>query len=289
MDIVLVNGNLVIVDYLNAKETLICKKKGLFLKVFSEKKGKVYKELALKLNLYSLLRDKIIGHPYSLIYSSKSYVDYRDINTVSKLEEKVSKNSSLYEEYRGHEQTSFYFLNPIIYKKSLTALDKIGALLYFTSAVKCSATFHEFPHVKKFIPSNGARYPFKPVILVHDESVVPLKTGIYKYDMRSHALIRLGNYIQESTSNSVLSIIYCADVTRVMNRYPAGISYRDLLFDYGHLLDTLKKCTKHYGILDFLTLKCDNDNNIKAHGEQKLLELIFARLEIDSNFFVQSQ
>lgn len=285
MDAILENGNLLLVDYIKLKEFSINQNKGLFLKTLWEDNSSFYKTIAFKLNYYSILKKNIFSHPYSLCYSSSYFVDYRNNIEVSNLEAEADKKYIEFEECNPNKSAIYYFLNPILYKSFLGRLDKVAALLYFTAGVKSSARFNKLPHIKKFIPSNGARYPFKILIFIKNENIAPLKVGIYEYDMKSHALVKKTNEFPMEDSKSSISIIYFADITRVINRYPSSIFYRDLLFDYGHLIGILRNCVKHYGIGEFLKITEFIDNDFEIKKEKNLLELPFLQLDFTLDLF----
>jgi hypothetical protein len=279
MDTVIANGSLLIVDYLRLKEFSVAKNKGSFLRTMWEKNSPIYTKIIFKLNYYSLLKENFIPHSYLLSYSSNYFINYRNDNAVKELEAETDKKYISYEECQAKERVNRYFLNPILYKKSLSLADKLAALLYFTVGVKCIARFNKLPHLKKFIPSNGARYPFKTIIYVNDENIFNLKAGVYKYDMKSHALVETTKHPTTFTPKNNLSIIYSADITRVVNRYPNAIYYKDLLFDYGHLVSILRSCIRHYNIGKYSTITDYVYEDFTLTKENQLLDLPFLQID----------
>lgn len=277
MDIIVVNNSLLLIDYLKNKEYVVKKNKALFFHTLLTAPSS--HEIFFTLNSYNLLKSAQIGHPYSLVYSYAHYIDYRDEQAVQLQEENVIAKKTDYEESQESNYTnmSHYFLNPIIYKNQLSWLDKIGALLYFTCGVKCAAKFHDTDHIKKFIPSNGARYPFKATIAVNTAQHVPIASATYYYDMRNHGLIKLCDDLPDRMAPNTLEIIYRADVARIMARYPNGVAYRDLVLDFGHLLATLKMCIQHYK-LECFSLHEDNCQNIL--NDNNIMNLPFLQLTL---------
>ena len=191
MDILIINDKLMILDYEHDKEYLVEKNIGTFIKSFLAEEGQFSEAIKLRLGGKQTNHRKIIGHKFSLLYSSKRYVNYANAEAVAQIEEKATARHEIYKEalLNDAEGGDFYFLNPIIFKKNLRKEDLLGAVLYFSSGIKCSAQFNSEPHIKKFIPSNGARYPFFPVIYINNcEGITP---GVYKYHSWLHSLIRL--------------------------------------------------------------------------------------------------
>lgn len=275
MDILLVNDKLSVLDYEQDKEYVVKKNLGEFIRSFFTGKEQFSKAIQLRLGGKSTTHRKKIGHKFSLLYSEKRYVNYTNLQAVTKVEEKATARHEIYKEaFLSNEAIGdYYFLNPILFKKNLTNEDLLGAILYFSSGIKCSAKFNSQPHIKKFVPSNGARYPFFPIIYINNSgNIAP---GVYKYHSYLHSLIRMEG--KQNSKNFDIRIVFNGNVERVMSRYPNGVAYQDLLFDLGHLIATLKKCFSHYGISYNL------HTSINTNSELNLMELELLTIDLKLN------
>ena len=275
MDILLVNDKLLIVYYERDKEYEVEKNLGTFIKSFFTQGEKFSKAIQQRLKAKSTTHRKEIGHKFSLLYSEKRYVNYTNLQAVAEVEEKATSRHEIYKETFSSNEIigDFYFLNPILFKNNLKNEDLLGAILYFSSGIKCSAKFNAQPHIKKFIPSNGARYPFFPIIYINNwGNIIP---GTYKYHPYLHSLIRITD--KPHSKDFDIRIVFKGTVERVMSRYPNGVAYQDLLFDLGHLITTLKMCFSHYGIS--YTLRTSMD----ANSEVNLMDLELLTVDLRIN------
>lgn len=275
MDILLVNDKLLVLDYERDKEYVVEKNSGTFIKSFFTNGEQFSKAIQRRLGERSITHRKKIGHKFSLLYSEKRYVNYFDLQAVTEVEDKATARHEIYKEtFSSHEIIGdYYFLNPILFKNKLAKEDLLGAILYFSSGIKCSAKFNSQSHIKKFIPSNGARYPFFPVIYINNGgNITP---GVYKYHPYLHSLIRFKD--NQHSKDFDIRIIFKGTVERVMSRYPNGVAYQDLLFDLGHLITTLKMCFSHYGIS--YTLR----TSIDANSEVNLMDLELLTIDLRIN------
>lgn len=273
MDILIIKDKLVIIDYINDKEFIVKQNIGTFIKSYFDPQSTLFKSISLKFyDNYSGYK-KSIGHYFSYVYSADKYVNYKDSERVKQIEQKATIRHELYKEtlFDNNIFCDYYFLNPLIFKNSLRQEHLLGAILYFSTGIKCSASFNNQPHIKKFIPSNGARYPFIPIILIN--KCGNIASGEYQYHTFLHSLIRRGDCVDDKDFQ--VRIIFKGVVERVMSRYPNGVAYRDLLFDLGHLIATLKKCLSHYKIKYIMNIDSNNLDEIN------LMELEFLSIDLE--------
>jgi hypothetical protein len=280
MDLLFINDELIVVDYFKSREFKIKLKRGSFIRNLYDKKGTLRNWTASAQSPKLGTERDSVGHKFSLVYSHKKYINYGDSVAVEKSEARSSLRETVYPEVTEDcsKTCDYYFLNPILFKRTLQPIDRLGALLYFTSAVKSPAKFKDNPHIKKFIPSNGARYPFTPLIHVGEDSL--FKQGIYSYSPRIHALVHDKSADKIEKLERGMKITFRAVVERVMARYPHSIAYLDLLFDLGHLLETLKGCLRHYELEKYVELKLFGGNTTS------LLKPKFIDMEIDLNALI---
>jgi SagB-type dehydrogenase family enzyme len=118
------------------------------------------------------------------------------------------------------------------------------------------------PHVTRTSPSGGARHPIEvyPIVL-HVDGVEP---GVYHYNTRDHALelIRAGNFADEVSRLGHLqsglrgisaAFFFTARWDRHMWKYRYARSYRMVLFDTAHLVQTSLLTATALGFRTFLT------------------------------------
>lgn len=139
------------------------------------------------------------------------------------------------------------------------SIEQISTVLYATFG---ETGWVEFPHQGRFLlktsPSGGARHPTEAYIYSLDTDV---PEGLYHYSVAENALVRLPRSLtRESLLDAAyelrtgphfpvrLVVILTSVVGRSMWRYREPRSYRVLLNDVGHLLETLKIVAKATGL-----------------------------------------
>jgi len=117
------------------------------LKSFFTNREQFSKAIQRRLGGKSTTHRKEIGHKFSLLYSEKRYVNYADLQAVTEVEDKATARHEIYKETFSSDEIigDYYFLNPILFKNKLAKEDLLGAILYFSSGIKCSAKFNSQP------------------------------------------------------------------------------------------------------------------------------------------------
>lgn len=158
-------------------------------------------------------------------------------------------------------------------KNKLIKLDHIllSRLLYYAfGQIGVRAMKVTGNHVRKTVPSGGARHPIEAYLIILD--VPKLDSGIYHYNVKDHALtlIKSINYTdaQEIIKRNLLldnnrpgfdfkiAIIYSCMFSRSMFRYRESRSYRVMQFDIGHLTQNLSFLSKAYGLNLYSAYSC---------------------------------
>jgi SagB-type dehydrogenase family enzyme len=138
-------------------------------------------------------------------------------------------------------------------------LGQISTLLYASFG---ETGWVEFPHQGRFLlktsPSGGARHPTEAYVYSIDTE---LPQGIYHYSVGENALVRLPQKVEPDLLLDAayelrtgphfpvrLVVVLTSVVARSMWRYREPRSYRVLLNDVGHVLETLKIVTKAVGL-----------------------------------------
>lgn len=129
--------------------------------------------------------------------------------------------------------------------------ETLSWLLYYSFGETGSISFpRQGRFLRKTSPSGGARHPTEAYLAIIDVEDVP--AGLYHYSVRDHALERLraGDIesdirdaifeIQELSFEPAFVIVLTSVVERSMWRYREPRTYRVLLQDIGHLIETVK-------------------------------------------------
>lgn len=134
--------------------------------------------------------------------------------------------------------------------------DVLSWLLYYSFGETGSMSFpNQGRFLQKTSPSGGARHPTEAYLAVFDVDDVP--AGIYHYSVRDHALERLRSGDIEDELRDVIYeletepafepafvVMLTSVVERSMWRYREPRTYRVLLQDIGHVIETFKlACT----------------------------------------------
>lgn len=149
------------------------------------------------------------------------------------------------------------------FSKVPVALDIVSKLLQTTWGVQAYIDTDEFgPLPLKTSPSGGARHPIEVYLMAL--GVKGLDRGIYHYDARRHALLRVSSRATRQRAR-----IYCADqpyvarsaalfimtgvFARSMWKYRHPRAYRVVLLDAGHLGQTFCLTATRMGLAPFST------------------------------------
>jgi SagB-type dehydrogenase family enzyme len=101
------------------------------------------------------------------------------------------------------------------------------------------------PWLRKASPSGGARHPTEAWVLVRGRADIP--DGVYYFDPVSHALIWKERNTDESSETKQLLLVITARVERPMWRYRESRSFRAVMLDAGHCIETLNHLGSAYG------------------------------------------
>ncbi|ELY81958.1 SagB/ThcOx family dehydrogenase [Natrinema gari] len=165
----------------------------------------------------------------------------------------------------------------------------LAAILYFAFGETGKLqTEHQGPKLRKPVPSGGARHPTEGYVAVFEAADLP--AGIYHYSVREHALERLP--IDTDPEKPLLwgidsdpaALIGCTSVVeRSMWRYREPRTYRVLLHDLGHVLETLRITARAAGLTTMAGFKFDDEYLEDCfgvdHAEEPLLA--YAALSTD--------
>lgn len=124
------------------------------------------------------------------------------------------------------------------------SVQSLSDVLYYVFGQTGTQTFPvqgDFPI--KTSPSGGSRHPTECYVVCRD--VVEVPTGIYHYSVRSHALETVRSDVPSeveslSPNDAPVTLVLTSVVERNMWRYREPRTYRVLLHDIGHLLQTLR-------------------------------------------------
>jgi SagB-type dehydrogenase family enzyme len=137
--------------------------------------------------------------------------------------------------------------------------DALARLLFFTFGETGTITFEtQGEFLLKTSPSGGARHPTEAYVAVLNVDDVP--SGLYHYDVRSHGLTHLDDVPDRDRLDDVVFelqdgpgfepralVFFTSVLERSMWRYREPRSYRVLLHDIGHLVETLRLVSSAVG------------------------------------------
>ncbi|GEM_PF-1087832 len=118
---------------------------------------------------------------------------------------------------------------------------------------------------RKTSPSGGAKHPTEAVVFFNQD-FDNLEKGAYIYDVKEHALIKddfLGNNTHRDGYQDSVSILIRSRVERPMWRYREIRSYRAILLDAGHIVETIRQVCEYKGLytkVDSTLLSKDKTN-----------------------------
>lgn len=145
-------------------------------------------------------------------------------------------------------------------------------------------------HVRKTVPSGGARHPIEAYLIIKD--VPDIDAGIYHYNVKDHALTSCLSLSSESAHQVIrekillddnrpgfdfsLAILYSCVFARSMFRYRESRSYRVMHYDMGHLTQNLTFLAKGYGLNLYCGYSCHEKPLEKMIGLDSYMESIIA-------------
>ncbi|WP_049920998.1 SagB/ThcOx family dehydrogenase [Halopiger djelfimassiliensis] len=162
-----------------------------------------------------------------------------------------------------------------------------AVLFYAFGETGTLQTEHQGPKLTKPVPSGGARHPTEGYVAVFDGAALP--AGVYHYSVRDHALERLSDTAPEKPllwgiDADPAALIGCSSVVeRSMWRYREPRTYRVLLHDIGHVLETLRLTARAHGVSTMTGFKFDDDYLEELFGLEHADEplLAYATLSTD--------
>ncbi len=141
-------------------------------------------------------------------------------------------------------------------------------------------------HMRKTVPSGGARHPYEFYLLVHD--IEGLDPGIYHYQFNDHHLtvLQLRNaslvaslidqYLvidpKRLCFSPQIAIIYSCMFERSMHRYRYSRSYRVMQYDLGHIYQNLEFLAKSYSLNIYAGYSCHEQKIEQAIGIDSITE-----------------
>lgn len=217
---------------------------------------------------------------------SVRFVDYSDPDVFrqdrNKMEdfERSESPPKIYKHYARTPQVSL--AHPAT-SPPYDAFTRLSHLLFWGYGRLREVYFHQLPSMLKSVPSMGARHPFEAYVLVAEDSV--LDKGIYHYRVEQHTLEYIGEQPAKEQEQQKKGDTYEARAIRLVTtaifdrfqwRYRHSWNYKDLYYDFGHVLATLKFVAAELG----MALR-DANAEVSLPGTAPLLEEILAvyRLE----------
>jgi SagB-type dehydrogenase family enzyme len=145
-------------------------------------------------------------------------------------------------------------------------------------------------HIRKTIPSGGARHPIEAYLIISD--IPDISVGIYHYNVKEHALTLVQSLQKEEAKkiiqNNILldenrpgfsycmAIVYSCVFERSMFRYREARSYRVMHYDMGHITQNLSFLARAYGLNLYCGYSCNEKEIENIIGLDNLLESIIS-------------
>lgn len=137
------------------------------------------------------------------------------------------------------------------------AVETLSDVLYYVFGQTGTQRFPvQGDFVVKTSPSGGSRHPTECYVVCRDVTGVP--TGVYHYSVRSHALETIRSDVPPAVESTLgrdvpVSLVLTSVVERNMWRYREPRTYRVLLHDIGHLVQTLRYASTAHDRLSSVT------------------------------------
>jgi SagB-type dehydrogenase family enzyme len=165
--------------------------------------------------------------------------------------------------------------------------EKLARLLYFSFG-KTGDRYMQVTgkHIRKTVPSGGARHPYEFYILIHD--VLGLESGIYHYQFNDHYLSLLQKLERDKIKQLIdetliidpkrlcfspqLAVVYSCVFERSMHRYRYSRSYKVMHYDLGHIYQNLEFLARAYGLNMYSGYSCHEKQIEEAIGIDSIKE-----------------
>lgn len=223
-------------------------------------------------NFIELYNNSVFNFPFRDYHDPKWLEN--DNNTMSYYS-KLWKHPPMFTKRTG----SKIFLNEIN-KENLDSKDSSLDLKFISLLLK--TVFGPFDTIKSYpvdsfrrtSPSGGAKHPTEAVVFLNKD-FNNIKKGAYIYDVKEHALIKddhLENSIYRDSYHDSVSILIRSKVERSMWRYREIRSYRAILLDAGHIVETIRQVCEYNGFYTKVdsTLISKDETNFKWLEEPHL-------------------
>lgn len=129
--------------------------------------------------------------------------------------------------------------------------DRLSKILDYTFGAFGTLKGKHGVFLHKISPSGGARHPSEGLVVL-SENLDHIPAGIYSYDFSEKALVDsepedVKALILDRFKNCKAAIIVRSRVERPMWRYREPRSYRPIVVDAGHIVETARLLCDHYG------------------------------------------
>ena len=120
------------------------------------------------------------------------------------------------------------------------------AILYWCFGVQLVSSLHDsFTALRKAVPSNGARHVFDAYLGLPVDNQMATCGGSFYFNCRRNSLVLLEDSYRRWEEPTIL---ICAVYDRMQWRYRHSVTYKDIWFDLGHILDVCAEVCKSLGI-----------------------------------------
>ncbi|WP_427914882.1 nitroreductase family protein [Ramlibacter sp. MMS24-I3-19] len=131
--------------------------------------------------------------------------------------------------------------------ESLTLLHRVSAVLRWSLGPIGTVPGGPYLWLRRTSPSGGARHPTDGY-LVHNGALEGIAAGAYWYDSKRHGLVLLPDVRVSGIQPDEVRLVFTSHVARPMWRYRDPWSYRPMLIDVGHVMETASLVADHFGL-----------------------------------------
>lgn len=221
---------------------------------------------------------------YDVLRHTLVYTDYTDLDVALEADQKTMAVFSAEEAqpavrltYPTGQSVTLrrYALPPAL---TCSPVEAMGYLLFAGFGLLENGEFHGLPCLRKVVPSVGARHGLEAFVVASDSDATI--SGLWHYDPTEHALIHIDSQpILERADE--FSIVVSVILERYMWRYRHAWAYRDVFFDFGHVLANLKIAAERIG--RELTLRLmPHEPNCAAIAGEAIAVISVAKREFSS-------